>query len=78
MARANAPASCRNLVGQGEDQADARLPVSRIHVENVAADALGFVWLIQQAVSFGLGQRAVHAVTRNWFKCEHETLLLLR
>ena len=66
-----------NLVGQGQDQADARLPVSGINVENVAADAFGFVGFVQQAVTLGLRQRAVHAVVRNRFKREHETSFCL-
>src|ERR1700733_608494 len=68
----------RNRVGQGQDQADARLPVGWVNVEDVAADAFGFVRLIQQAVAFGLGQRAADAVTRDGFQCEHGTSLYFR
>src|ERR1700733_6916096 len=43
----------RNLVREGEDQANARLAVGRINFEDVTADAFGLVRLIEEAVAFG-------------------------
>ena len=57
LQRARGAACLAALVGQRQQQHHGRGLVVRVDLEHVEADALGLVWLVQQAVAFRLRER---------------------
>ena len=58
------------LVGQRQDQRDARRLVARIYREDVETNALGLLWIIEQAVVLGPLDGAFDRVGGNAFESE--------